>query len=91
MFYDLITKYTEKCELLHCKTGSHFFDKKNIGVSQILTSEILTNPQLTASLVLNNRVQDDSEVIYPKLKRSDTYNFNQMISVSFIKSKKYIK
>ena len=34
-----------------------FFQQKNIGIFEILTFEILTSPQLTTSLVLNDRAQ----------------------------------
>ena len=64
MFYDFITNtliFFEK------KKAFHIFFHTNIGEFLMLTIEILTKRELTTSLVLNNRTQEDSATDWKNL------------------------
>ena len=86
MFYDFITNtliFFEK------KKAFHIFFHTNIGEFLMLTIEILTKRELTTSLVLNNRTQEDSATdwknLYLNIKVNE-YTFREGIStISFCK------
>ena len=64
MFYDFLTKYADfllkKCEkLLHCKSYSHFFNTKNIGIFETVMFEIF-NVSLPNDVGSFERLDPDS-------------------------------